>query len=113
MTTPDTEPTRGIVSLAQQINSWCRAHPSIARHKTYSPLALRSYHDGSIGIEGDPPDVIALSMTLLSDANLRALSFADGVLTIDLPGGPLRYRALGPAEFDFAIVFARIRGGVD
>ena len=105
------EPNQGVVSLAQQITTWCRAHPSLARHKTYSPLALPLYHDGSIGIDGEPPDVIALDMTLLADANLRACSFADGVLTIDIPGEPLRYRALGPAEFDFAIVFERIPDG--
>jgi hypothetical protein len=106
------EPNEGETTLGEQILTWCRAHPSIGRHKTYSPLALRSYHDGSIGIEGTPPDVIALSMTLLTDANLRAVTFDDGVLTIDIaPDKPLRYQALGPAEFDFAIVFERIKDG--
>lgn len=96
-------------TLAAQITAWCDAHPSIGRHRSYNPLALRRHADGSIGIEGDPPDVIALSMPLLAEADIRYVSFADGVLTIDTPPTPLRYRALGPAEFDFAIVFERIR----
>jgi hypothetical protein len=100
----------GIVTLAQQILTWCRVHPSTAHHKAYSPLALHRYADGSIGIEGKPPDVIALSMDLLS-ATLRDVTFDEGVLTIDNAGEPLRYRALGPTEFDFAIVFERIRDG--
>lgn len=97
--------------LLEQITTWCEAHPSIRRHRSYEPLTLHRYADGSIGIEGKPPDVIALSVPLLNDAHLRYVTFAEGVLTIDIGGDALRYQALGRAEFDFAMVFERIKDG--
>lgn len=101
--------TSGDGTLLTRITDWCASHPSIGRHRSYGPLALHRYPDGSVGVEGEPPDVIAISMLLLGDANLRYVTFADGVLTIDVPGSPLRYRALGRAEFDFFIVFERVK----
>lgn len=94
-------------ALLETVLAWCDEHPSIGRHRSHEPLTLHRYADGSIGVEGEPPDVIAIGIPLLADASLRYVTFAEGVLTIDIPQNPLRYRALGPAEFDFAIVFDR------
>lgn len=95
-------------TLLEQVTTWCQEHPSIGRHRSHEPLTLRRHADGSIDVEGHPPDIIAISVGLLSDPALQHATFTDGVLTIDIPGTPLRYRALGHAEFDFAFVFERI-----
>lgn len=73
------------------------------------PLVMRREEDGTVSVEGDAPDILGISADLLAFAGPEYLTFARGVLTMNVQPEPLHYRPLGPDPSSRTIVFERTR----
>lgn len=93
------------MTLSEQILNYLDEHPTEARPEP-SALTMHRNDDGTIAVVPPVPDVTAISIELLDNARIP-LSFADGLLTIDVLPEPLYYRPLYSYDFGLAVVFLR------
>jgi hypothetical protein len=96
-----------VSDLLADVLDWCAEHPREAPLPPYGDLTFHREGD-AVSVEGDVPDILAVSAGLLDAADSRHMSFTDGVLTIHVQPGPLRYRPLGPHPTSRVIAFRRI-----
>lgn len=96
--------------LLTEVLDWCANHPH-GWHPlaAFGSLTMNRHADGSITVESDAPDVLGISAELLDAAHPDYLSFADGVLTVNVQPEQLRYRPIGPDPASHTVVFERIR----
>lgn len=95
--------------LLTEVLDWCNGHPHVGPLPDSGPMQMRRHADGSVTVEGNAPDVLAISTDLLAAAHPDYLSFTDGVLAMVVDPEPLHYRPLGPDSRNFAILFERVR----
>lgn len=100
-----------MTDLLDDILDWCSAHPETTPLPESGDLIMHRHADGSISVEGDAPEHLAISAELLDTASSDYVAFADGVLTLNVKPGPLRYRPLGPDPRSHMVVFERVNAG--
>lgn len=94
------------MTLFEQIQEYLEEHPTEARPEP-GPLTMHRDDAGNISVVPPVPDVMAISVELLENASMPTLSFADGLLTIDVLPEPLYYRPFCLYNFGLAVVFLR------
>lgn len=95
--------------LLAQVLAWCSTYPTGEPLPESGALTFYRDEDGTVSIRDEAPDVLAFSAELLTVASPQYLSFADGVLTMNVQPEPLHYRPLGPDPRSFMVVFERVR----
>jgi hypothetical protein len=101
---------RGYSDLLAEVLDWCSDHPHGWHPLPESgALPMHRADDGTITVEGDAPEFLAVSADLLAAASRDYLTFTDGVLAIDVQPETLHYRPLGPDPRSRVIVFERVR----
>jgi hypothetical protein len=95
--------------LLARVIDWCNSHPTDGPLPESGALEMHRNADGTITVLGDIPEVLGISSELLRLAAPQYLSFADGILTMDVLPEPLHYRPLGPDPRSFTVVFERVR----
>jgi hypothetical protein len=95
--------------LLADVLAWCKEHPATLPLPGSGQLEMRREHDGTVTVQGDAPDALAISADLLSVASSEYLTFTDGVLAMNVQPKPLRYRPIGPDPSSCTIVFERVQ----
>lgn len=95
--------------LLAHVVAWCDSHPTDGPLPESGTLTFYRDEDGTVSIRDDAPGILAFSADLLAVAAPEYLSFADGILTVNVLPEPLYYRALGPDPRIRMVVFELVR----
>lgn len=101
-----------MTGLLAEILAWCDARPRVwplpEPEAQQQPMTFVREADGTVTVEGEPLSPLVFTAGLLDTADPALVTFADGVLTLNVNPAPLRYRPLGPDRNGLTVMFERV-----